>query len=449
MKIVRPEEFYSETPPPRIIGTESECSIQSGNNYDLQQYILPKSLRRSGIKSANGFLDNGYRLYVDVGHLEIDTPECLGPRQAAAADYAAVLLLGKIVENSTVQYDGLYRHTGTEINGEGCTNGYHENFMIPSSIANSKLLDIIYASHLASRIWSFAGAVTTKFNLSQKIKDISGRPLERHDQSRRLSNKPMAMIPSLDQDTIGNTNDWSRLEVRFADTGFSLTARYLSLAAGSLVLRLIEHKNIVDTENLIKSSFKKPLEAANRFNLALSFKETALTIGGKTISALDYQKLLASEAKLLSEKIELPEDEAKAIDLWISVCDQLSQADLSSGQYEGLLKVLDFPIRHFYLTSRFPEEIINSHNADVVQANIMWDRISPIGGGMTYWSRIKSDYVSDDDVKRALTKPPKTRASIRSSIISTNSIRSLDNTTWSYTDVNGSRVNFGDPYDSY
>lgn len=446
---VRPNDFYSETPPPRIIGTESECSIQNPNNTPIHDYISRKSLRNSGLNTVGGFLDNGFKVYVDVGFLEIDTPECLGPKQAAAADYAAILLLGKIVEQSGKPHDGLYRFTGTMIAEDIKTNGYHENLMIPRSIAENEQLDTVFASHLASRVWSFAGGVQDNFCLSQKIKGIIEPSIERHNLSRRTANKPMAMIPPNDEDTIGNTNDWARLEIRFADTGFSLTGRYLSLAASSLAVRLLEHQDLINAERIIDYSFKKQVVSANVFSRDLSFKKTVPTLEGKSISALDYQEVLASEAQALSYKIELPDDEVDAIGLWIDVIDRLRQADLSIGEYAGLLSVLDFAPRHKYLTTRFPEELIHSGNNDVITANLLWDRVSPIGGGMKYWRAVGSKYVSEDDVAQVLTTPPRTRASIRANIIKSDGLSKLEAANWSCIYRNGFKINFDSPYNSY
>lgn len=114
--IVRPEDFNSETPPPRIIGVECEYNLQFPSNVSLSQYINDESLAAAGISHHGSFLGQrggGGKLYADVGHLEFDTDERLGPASATMADLDGIAILGRIVEKSGQTYDGLYRLAGT------------------------------------------------------------------------------------------------------------------------------------------------------------------------------------------------------------------------------------------------------------------------------------------------------------------------------------------------
>ncbi len=448
MSKVRAVDFYSEKPPPRIIGTESECSLQTKiNSSKLSGYISTEAIRKSGHYAVQTFLDNGFRVYVDVGFLEVDTPECLGPSQAAAADYAGILLLKSIVEHSDQEHHGLYRFTGTQIGQEKETNGYHENFLIPSGVVNHQLMDSVLVSHLTSRIWSFAGNVQKSFSLSQKIGGIADPPLARQLE-RQTTKKPMALLlaANIDGATIGKNPDWARVEVRFADTGFSRTNRFLSLATTSLVLRLIEHASLINKDRLENLSFIKPADTALIFSNDLTFNKTAQTQCGKNISALDYQILLATEAKSLADKIELPGDEIQAIDLWLDVCDRLKRVDLDSKKYAGLLTILDFAPRHRFLHKNFPEEIINSNNPDVVRANLIWDRLLPEGGAMRYWSTVGSQFIAEETVLGLLREPPQTRAHNRAMLIRNNRGR-IEFVNWSGVSTKTGYNRLNDPYD--
>jgi len=81
-------DFFSDNPPARIIGTESECNIQESKPHSVVEYVSSESINAIGIKNAHGFLDNGMRIYVDVGHIEIAKAESFGAIEAAASDIA-------------------------------------------------------------------------------------------------------------------------------------------------------------------------------------------------------------------------------------------------------------------------------------------------------------------------------------------------------------------------
>jgi hypothetical protein len=419
-----PQDFFGENPPQRIIASESECNVQLPLNILIDNYIAPQVLHRAGYSTlqdltySNGsFLSNGMRVYIDVGHIEVDTGENLGPRQAAAADAAGMLMLRNIIVASNLPHKGVHRHSGTIIYGKEKTSGYHENFIFPRSIQNSQLFESVMASHLTSRMAAMTGIVGNKFQLSQKVKGIGDPPITRQLERRvQHSSKPMAMIPPVmnDEDTVGNP-DWARFEVRFADGGFSLTAQYLGFAATSLVLRMIEHPTKINTNRLKELSFKNPAATAKLFNGDLSFTSKAETMKGSTISGLNYQELLVESARSLSNKIKLPQDEVDAIDLWQRVNDEMRKSDIPHGFYGQLTSLVDFAPRHRYLTMRYKDEDLNSQNAYVTEANLTWDRIVPEGGGMKFWSAIPSDYVTKKEVLHLLYNPPQTRAALRAS----------------------------------
>lgn len=450
MSTPRPQDFASELPPERIIGTESECNIQKREGSSASKYISADAAAKAGYGIVGSFLDNGMRLYLDGEHLEIDTQECLGPRQAAAADQAAILVLRDIVKASEIEHGGVHRYSGTSIRNSQETCGYHENYLIPRTVTYSQYFDGIAISHLASRTWAMAGSLNSRLMMSQKAKGIGGDPIERQ-QNRRMSrgDKPMAIVPSdsNDKTTLGNSEDWARLEVRYADPGFSLTARFLTFATTSLALRLIEQEDDKEAADLAEWSFKHPVEVAKEFSGDLSFQATGETHSGKRLSALDYQEALAEQCQALSERVDLPQDEVMAIDIWFDVINKLRLVDPDAPDFKNLLTSLDFAPRFRFLSKRFSGSKLSSHNPAAAEANLSWDRILPTGGGMTYWSKMPSPYISREEVERLKTKAPETRAALRAELIS-DAIEEPGSSSayWSYVSSRGLTIKLGDSY---
>lgn len=443
------KDFYTEHPPVRLIGTETECNIQLVEGTDQLLYISDEAIKAAGFSSIKGFLSNGMRLYPDVEHLEIDSAESPGPAAAVEADTAALEVLADIVKASKVPHSGLHAHSGTAIGSVECTSGRHENYLIPRSIVTNPRIDTILASFLCSTVFKMAGSVKDGFRLSQKAKDIGDPPVTRIVERRtQESNKPVAMIPPIksDKDTIGS-NEWARLEVRFADTCYSQTAKFLGFAATSLVLRLLEHQDKINLTSIDGFTFKRHAASAQLFSEDLTFSKTVDTVDGKTISAVDLQEILASYAALLAEKIELPRDEVEAITLWHEICDRLRAADLTKGEYEGLLTLLDFAPRHRYLTKRFEGDTLNSNNLKAVEANLTWDRILPIGGGLSYWKNFPSEFVNRSQIEKFKTQAPETRAKLRASLIKHRANR-ISSINWANVIFDSKDRSLGSPYRS-
>ena len=245
----------------------------------------------------------------------------------------------------------MHRYSGSIINEKRFTSGYHENFLVPSIASDSNFFRSIMSSHFASRIWCGAGTIGENgFEVFQKVSGIGGDPISYGlERQTDHGNKPMALIRSYsdDRSVLGNNSEWTRLEVRFADPGFSFVNRYLSLAATSSVIRLAEYSDLANIKYLLDHSFKNPLEAAKEFNTDLTFSKTALTKNGRKISALDYQEILASACLELSDIIDLPQEEVNAIMQWLDICDSLRNTDLYNSEYGGLENILDLVARHY------------------------------------------------------------------------------------------------------
>ncbi|MGF1657374.1 MAG: proteasome accessory factor PafA2 family protein [Verrucomicrobiales bacterium] len=132
----------------RIVGIETEygCLVTS-NEAAPQHGSWPGRVRDYAFKQAKlgaldqhyrgheeppgngGFLINGGRLYLDMGHLEYSTPECLGPRDLAAWEMAGELLVQETVRNMGAVDEVSFIKNNID-HHTNATFGCHENYLI-------------------------------------------------------------------------------------------------------------------------------------------------------------------------------------------------------------------------------------------------------------------------------------------------------------------------------
>lgn len=454
---VSADSFYSETPPDRIIGTECEYNLQypidGENAADIFSYISDKVIEASGLHNCNKFLSNGAGLYVDVDHLEYDTQECLGPKQAAAADMAGVIVMRRIVTASGLPHRGLYRITGSYKpskdagTARGMSSGYHENYLLPRDVTHNPVIDGLLPSHLASRIWALNGTLRDQFVFSQKVWGIGGAPIAyKYERLTGHGNKPMCIIRPADD--VLSDSQWARAEVRYADAGLSPLARYLSFATTSLVFRMLEHQYVFDDGRLEGLALKNPVAAAQLFAADLSLKRTAITEDGKQRTAVDIQEALAEAAADLSEEVGLPKDEDDAIDLWFYLCDKLRESNPAQGEYGVLDGILDVAAKHRYLLRHHAPADLHNRNHVAMQQSLIWDRVLPDGGGQKWWGHHTSSLIDYAEIERLTTEAPNTRSEIRAYCINEPRI-SLTGLNWAILNLkNGQAISLKNPYDT-
>ncbi len=427
--------MFHEEAPSRIIGTECEYDIQGKVrlNHDGRVPIDPEFVRSNGLRLTGQFLTNGAKLYPDVGHLEYATPECLGPKESAAADAAGIQIASKFIGELSKEARG-YRRSGTYIPNEDdkeYTKGYHESYLTTRHVEREErdTLTAVVPAFLATRMWAWAGAVTKNgFVLSQKASGLGEAPPISDSLVARTiqGKKPMAIIlPNpceVDKDIFTGEEHaaWARLEVRFADPVLSPTIQFASRSAMSTVLRLVEHADIY-RERLRELQLKLPYTAAQVVSTDLSLKETILTADHARVTALDIQERLYELAVEFSAKFEIPSDEVEALGVWRELIDGLRASNPAEADYPAgiVSEQVHFAAKHSYIAGLVGTTALSNRNAMAVQRDTDWDRVYPIGGAMKWSDHFASEHVDNADITRLMTEAPlATRAAERSRMIS-------------------------------
>jgi Pup amidohydrolase len=444
-RLVEPAEFASVTPPPRIIGTECEYVLQGLRAENL---LADGFISKLGLIACGEFYSNGSRMYDDQSLFEYATPESLGPLEATISDQSGIKVLAQIDGVSGLKHRGFFRQTGqfrnircTPPDGEepnddwymkNTTRGYHENFLLPSYAVENKLFNETFPSFLASKLWDGQGTfVEGEYVLRQKIWS-NGLLWNTSGGDLTAGQKPLYSLRCGVQ-TKEHDDDWIRLETRSSDACLSPAAKFVALGATSLVMRLYEHPEILKNIDLANNvSLVSPLDAAWAYARDLRMSSVARLQSGRDVSANNVQEVFLEACEALSERVTLPTDELIALKMWREIIDKQKRADLSRGEYAGLDKFSDNVALFAYLQKRFTVNAGDWQAQRVVQ---LWDRVSPEGGAMMWWSKFSFDLVPEEAVlERAMSAPKNTRAKTRADAIKN---QELGDVAWDYVDSLG------------
>ncbi|HKJ57518.1 MAG TPA: proteasome accessory factor PafA2 family protein, partial [Nitriliruptoraceae bacterium] len=172
----------------RIFGIENEYGVTytEGGQRRLTPDEVARYLFRRVVswgRSSNVFLENGARLYLDVGsHPEYATPECDSPLQAVLYDKAGEQLLFDLATEAGAQLatDGIRgRVTVFKNNTDSAGNSYgcHENYLVAREGDFTGLTDGLIPFLVSRQVFAGAGKVLTTprgtvFCLSQRADHI-------------------------------------------------------------------------------------------------------------------------------------------------------------------------------------------------------------------------------------------------------------------------------------
>lgn len=258
----------------RVFGVEIEygCLVtgdQAGGNIDawpgrVKNHAF-KRMRAGAIDlhyrdyeeppGNGGFLLNGGRLYLDMGHLEYSTPECRTVRDAVAYEVAGDLILQRALKEMGVDDSVAFIKNNVD-HHTGATFGCHENYLMRRDVQFHPALLGTLLSFLATRqIFTGAGRVGQASPLAFDFDPPrGGEPIEFQISQRadHIVNDiyqwvqfNRAIINARDE-PLADYRKYRRLHLLIGDSNMSPFAAALKLGTTALVLTLIEDGRMPD-----------------------------------------------------------------------------------------------------------------------------------------------------------------------------------------------------------
>ena len=403
----------------RIYGIETEFGV----TFTLrgQRRLSPDEVSRflfrkvvAWGRSSNVFLENGSRLYLDVGsHPEFASAECDSLYDVVAQDKAGEMILRELVDYAQQQLDDegirgeifLFKNnTDSTGNSYGC----HENYCI-ERIEDLTRLEQVFIPYLISRqIFTGAGKVVTnakgsKYSMSQRAEHIWEAISSATTRSRPIINTR--------DEPHADAERFRRLHVIVGDSNMSEFATYLKVGTAAVVLAMIEDKQTV----LRDYNMASPINALRDISYDLWSKVPVKLVNGRDMTALEIQEDLCERAEaFVQSHDELPEDQKFAVQLWREVIEQYrSDPMLLSDRVDWIAKL--------QIIEREQERShIQLDDSKIALIDLLYHDTN-VEKGLYYRRQARDHFtrmVSDEDIKAATTTPPATtRAHMRGTFI--------------------------------
>ncbi|HSK97069.1 MAG TPA: Pup--protein ligase [Euzebyales bacterium] len=401
----------------RIFGIEVEYGVTC--TFRGQRRLSPDEVARylfrrvvSWGRSSNVFLENGARLYLDVGsHPEYATPECDSVSSVVAHDKAGERILESLVEQAEqrLHEEGI---AGTiflfknNTDSAGNSYGSHENYLVSRVGEFQKLADTLIPFLVSRQVYAGAGKVLQTprgalYSIAQRAEHIWEGLSSATTRSRPIINSR--------DEPHADAERYRRLHVIVGDSNMSEYATWLKLATADLVLRMIEAGTVMRDLSL-----DNPIRAIREISHDMTCQRRVRLEGGRELSALDIQRTyLERVARYLQHSGSDPYTDHVLAE-WARVLDTLETDPLKlSRECDWVAKyhlVEDYRRRHDLPLSHARVAMLDLQYHDVNRRRGLYYMLQ---------RRNKTDRIVDDaEIRRAMRTPPQTtRAKLRGEFI--------------------------------
>jgi proteasome accessory factor A len=421
----------------RIFGLENEygvtCTLRGQRRLspdEVARYLFRRVV--SWGRSSNVFLENGARLYLDVGsHPEYATPECDNLYDLVAHDKAGELVLESLAHSAEARMReegirGVVYLLKNNTDSAGNSYGCHENYLTLRLDDLSRLVEVLIPFLVTRQVYAGAGKVllTSRgplFTLSQRAEHIWEGVSSATTRSRPIINTR--------DEPHADAERYRRLHVIVGDSNMSEWATFVKVGAMSLVLRLLEHEVV-----LRDLSMENPIRAIREISHDQTLSKKVRLVNGREMTALEIQESYLERVQRFAQTHELAADEQAALAMWEEALTALRTDPMR------LIGKVDWVTKHALIEEyRARRELPLSH-PQLSLLDLQYHDISRQRGVYYRMANrgLVTRMVSDERIKAAVDTPPQTtRARLRGEFIAAAKARHRDYTVdWVHLKLN-------------
>lgn len=422
----------------RIYGLETEygitCTLRGQRRLspdEVARYLFRKVV--SWGRSSNVFLENGARLYLDVGsHPEYATPECDSLYDAVVHDRAGERILETLVTSAEerLQEEGIRgtihlfkNNTDSAGNSYGC----HENYLTGRDDDLAAHSAVLIPFLVSRQIYTGAGKIVQTargpvYSITQRADHIWETMSSATTRSRPIINTR--------DEPHADAEKYRRLHVIVGDSNMSEYTTFLKLGSTACMLRMLEDQFVV----LRDMTLENPIRAIRDISHDITCRRTVHLANGREVSALDIQREYLDRALRYAETTGFPPMEQRALEMWEHCISTIENDPLK------LEREIDWVIK-FNLMSAYCDkhgidigdprlQMIDFQYHDVMRDRGLFHRL--VERGMVEVVCTESDITSAVD-----TPPQTTRARLRGEFIRAAKAKKRDYTVdWVHLKLN-------------
>ena len=364
-----------------------------------------------------GFLLNGGRLYLDMGHLEYSSPECLDLRDMVAFDCAGDALLQSGLDALGVSEQVAFLKNNID-HYTGATFGCHENYLMKRAAQfTPQSLGSLLAFLATRQIFTGAGRVgqanplafdfelprtetPVDFQISQRADHIVNDIYQWVQFNR-------AIINARDE-PLADYRKYRRLHLLIGDSNMSPFATALKVGTTACVLTLLE-ENLMPYDIILHDA----VQATREISRDQSQRWVVRLENGQTCDALDIQYTFLKLAQ--KHLVGTDEETDWLIERWAFTLDAIRSKP------EALIGGVDWISKKYLLDAFRQEENLTWQDPWLQSLDLEYHNINPAKGLFFALTPAKAIGEFNDGVRSeaAMRQPPaNTRARGRSVAVS-------------------------------
>lgn len=437
----------------RIFGIENEygvtCVLRGQRRLspdEVARYLFRRVV--SWGRSSNVFLENGSRLYLDVGsHPEYATPECDSLFDVVAHDKAGERILEGLVESAErrLAEEGirgdiyLYRNnTDSAGNSYGC----HENYLIRRQADFQRTIDTLIPYLVTRQVWAGAGKLLntargTIYSLAQRAEHI-------WESSSSATTRSRPIINTRDEPH-ADAERYRRLHVIAGDSNMSEYATYVKVGATVVLLQMLEDEVVFRDLTL-----ENPIRAIREISHDVTCRRRIKLANGRELSALDIQWEYLERVMRYARISGVAPEIERAISMWEHLLTGLEKDPMTlHREVDWVAKrhLMDrYMLKHDLPLSSPNIALIDLNYHDVNRKRGLYYKMQNAG--------LMDRIVTEDAINDAMIRPPATtRARLRGEFIKAAKAKRRDFTVdWVHLKLNDQAqrtVLCKDPFKAY
>jgi proteasome accessory factor A len=304
----------------RIYGLENEygvtCTLRGQRRLspdEVARYLFRRVV--SWGRSSNVFLQNGARLYLDVGsHPEYATPECDSLYDLVVHDKAGE----RILESLLVSAEQRLREEGirgtiylfkNNTDSAGNSYGCHENYLTRRADDLGHYAEVLIPFLVSRQIFTGAGKVLQTargpmYSIAQRAEHIWEGVSSATTRSRPIINTR--------DEPHADAERYRRLHVIVGDSNMSEYTTFVKVGSAACMLRMLEDPSVV----LRDMTLENPIRAIRDISHDMTCRRKVRLANGREVSALDIQREYLDRAQRYSETKGFPPLEQRALEMW-------------------------------------------------------------------------------------------------------------------------------------